>query len=87
MLVNSGLGVGGAEIATGAVHSGVRMSEWHRLGLTIGAGVPMNVTATLDGQQLGDTMLVRTSSVSAGMVAIQSGWHEAEYDDFRWFQA
>ena len=87
VLVNSGPGVGGAEIATGAVHSGVRMSEWHRLGLTIGAGVPMNVTATLDGQQLGDTMLVRTSSVSAGMVAIQSGWHEAEYDDFRWFQA
>ena len=47
----------------------------------------MNVAATLDGQQLGDTMLVRTSSVSAGMVAIQSGWHEAEYDDFRWFPA
>jgi hypothetical protein len=62
-------------IASGAVPSGLSAAGWVRLSLSFKGS---KVTAALNGEQIAT---VSSTTFTAGMAAVGSGWHTAAFDD------
>ena len=69
-------------LLSGKLDDGFDIFSWHHANLTVGKlGTAVVITATVDGATLVNHGAGPT--VGVGMVALGSGWHEAEFDNFQ----
>lgn len=66
---------GGVVLAQGTL-TGHKLSDWHQLSLEFKG---QRVSARLNDHPLGGGSL---GAGTGGMVALESGWHESEFDNF-----